>query len=199
MPKEKQPPRDISNLEFNGINYDKQCYCYSLDLPSDQGLSRVEGIFIRSAESEDRVYELDIEVPEKVEEVDVSIYPFKLGKSTYEIYTYNSEGFTKCSERIVLYNELQVPGHDESLFTDYLVAMVGRSEGGLLIDKKSTNGEIIPMVHNGLVYRASSISIGNGLILCDKRGDVAGWGEMYSPDDEANSKETKPEEDELER
>ena len=59
--------------------------------------------------------------------------------------------------------------------TDYSVQMLGSSKGGLLIDEETTHGKITPLAYVG-ISKARSLSMGNSLMLCDKRGDVAGWG-----------------------
>ena len=37
-------------------------------------------------------------------DITVDIYPYRHGKSVYEIYTWNHTGFTKSTDKIVLYN-----------------------------------------------------------------------------------------------
>ena len=86
------------------------------------------------------------------------------------------------SEKIKLYNQLQVPGSHMKPFGHHRIHLLGKSDCGLLVVQNSTNGQVVPTTYNGISYRASSLSLGNGLVLCDKTGDVAGWGEMYSCD-----------------
>jgi len=52
--------------------------------------------------------------------------------------------------------------------------MLGESQSGLLIDCESTDNQFKKINLVG-----TNLSVGNGAILCDTKGDCAGWGEMY--------------------
>ena len=64
-----------------------------------------EGLFIRSQPG-DSAYELTIELKPKCKDIRVDIYPYREGKSVYQIYTWNMCGFTKSTDKIVLFNEM---------------------------------------------------------------------------------------------
>lgn len=52
--------------------------------------------------------------------------------------------------------------------------MLGESQFGLLVDSQSTQ------CFKKLSLSGTNLSLANGAILCDAKGDCAGWGEMYS-------------------
>ncbi len=69
----------------------------------------------------------------------MDIYPYKEGKSVYEIYLWNEHGFTKSTEGIVLFNELVLPNTNTARkVKNKNIHLLGESEAGLLPDSKST-------------------------------------------------------------
>lgn len=85
---QNEPPKDIRNLTFLKIDLQKQCYRYRIDLSTSGKHNPLVGVFIRSPEGSES-YEINLDIPAETKQVEVDIYPYKQGKSVYEIYTWN--------------------------------------------------------------------------------------------------------------
>lgn len=166
---------DIRDLEFIGINLSKGCYTYRFDLRSANEWNKSEGIFIRSQHGEVS-YELNINLLPGCSTIDVDIYPYAQGRISYEIYTWNSCGFTKSTEKIVIFNELDLLNAKKEAFKNKNIYLLGQSECGLkYTDKEQTKEEEMVI----FPFQGKHLSMKNGALMCDEFGDVASWGQMY--------------------
>lgn len=76
-------------------------------------------------------YELNLDLDKECRELIVEIFPYRKGKLTYEVYIWNSAGFTKSTEELVIYNEMAVPGTADLPLRDYKLYLLGVSTNGL--------------------------------------------------------------------
>ena len=65
--------------------------------------------------------------------MDIELYPYAVGRIRLDIYIWNHVGFNKSTEKIVLYNELEVKGQSTPL-KNYATWMVGTSNCGVRTD-----------------------------------------------------------------
>jgi hypothetical protein len=178
-----EPPKDIRDLIFVKIDLQKQCYRYRIELPSSGKYNPIAGLFLRSEQGSES-FELTVELKEGTREVEVDVYPYQQGKSVYEIFTWNQHGFTKSTERIVLFNEMPLPSTKAPPLKNRKVYLLGETQCGLFPERTGAADQLLPFVHQERQYFAKDLSLANAAIICDVHGDVAGWGEMYFPDEE---------------
>lgn len=61
----------------------------------------------------------------------MEIFPYRKGKLTYEVYIWNSVGFTKSTEELVVYNEMALPDSSDLPLQDSKLYLLGASTNGL--------------------------------------------------------------------
>ncbi len=99
-------------------------------MPKCSTYNQFKGLYFRAPENEGPA-ELTVEVTKETETLEVELYPYKVGKTVWQVYIWNDIGFTKSTEKLVYYNELQVPGKSPTLKNRSLY-LVGTSDSGVI-------------------------------------------------------------------
>lgn len=115
----------------------------------------------------------------------MEIFPYRKGKLTYEVYIWNSVGFTKSTEELVAYNEMAVRGSRDLPLKDCQLYLLGVSTNGLKYCGGMEESEPLLFGYNGRPHPVRTVSLGNAALTCDAEGNVAAWGKMYFPTEES--------------
>ena len=97
-----------------------------------------------------------------------------MGKITWDIFVWNEVGFTKSSEKIIVFNELEVKGISPPL-RDYTTWVVGKSICGVKLEDHDTE----TLEHVKLPFKCKEISTYNASIVSFADGDCVEWGQLF--------------------
>ena len=97
-----------------------------------------------------------------------------MGKIVWEIFVWNEVGFTKSTEKIIVFNELEVKGISPPL-QDYTAWIVGKSVCGVKFEDLETE----TLEHVKIPFKCKEISISNASITSSADGDCVEWGQLY--------------------
>lgn len=111
-------------------------------------------------------------IDKEAQEIELEFYPFDVGKLKIDIYIWNHVGFTKSTQKIVIYNELEVKVKCPPL-KNYAAWMVGTSNFGVRTDTQNN------LKQYKIDQKYKDLSIYNSVIGCDSYGNCAAWGQLY--------------------